>query len=38
MKIDCGKKINSLFGEIEGAVDTQRNLKEIKQLLLTSEA
>jgi hypothetical protein len=33
--MDCGKKINSLFKEIEGVIDTQRNLKEIKQLLFT---
>jgi hypothetical protein len=36
--MDCKKKINSLFREIEGVVDTQRNLKEIKQLLFTLEA
>jgi hypothetical protein len=38
MKMDCGKKIDSLFGEIEGAADTRRNLEEMKQSLLTSEA
>jgi hypothetical protein len=35
--MDYGKKINSLFREIEGVVDTQGNLKEIKQLLFTLE-
>jgi len=35
--MDCGKKINSLFKEIEGAADMQENLKEMKQLLLNSK-
>src|SRR6266567_9244085 len=38
VKMDCGKKIDSLFREIEGAADTLRNLEEMKQLLLNSEA
>ena len=33
--MDYKNKINSLFKEIEGAVDTQKNLKKIKQLLFT---
>jgi hypothetical protein len=36
--MDYGKKIDSLFREIEGAANTQGNLKEIKQLLFTLEA
>jgi hypothetical protein len=36
--MNCGKKINSLFKKIEGVVDTQGNLKEIKQLLFTLKA
>ncbi len=38
VKMDCGKKIDSLFREIEGAADTLRNLEEMKQSLLNSEA
>ena len=36
--MDYGKKINSLFKEIERVIDTQENLKEIKQLLFTLKA
>ena len=35
--MDCRKKIDSLFREIEGAVDIWENLEEIKQSLLNSE-
>lgn len=38
MKMDCGKKIDSLFGEIEGAADMRGNLEKMKQLLLNSKA
>ena len=38
VKMDCGKKIDSLFGELEGAADTWGNLEEMKQSLLNSEA
>src|SRR5437764_11074890 len=37
VKMDCGKKIDSLFGELEGAADTWGNLEEMKQSLLNSE-
>jgi hypothetical protein len=38
IKMDCGKKIDSLFGEMEGAADMWGNLEEMKQSLLNSEA
>jgi hypothetical protein len=38
VKMDCGKKIDSLFGEMGRAADTWGNLEEIKQSLLNSEA
>src|SRR5438045_857852 len=36
VKMDCGKKIESLFRELEGAADTWGNLEEMIQSLLYS--